>query len=111
MAGECVSSTETMAGWEGKVLARTLENWDGEENGDSQGRKRGPSEWEMVVNQSRPSSFAKCSPFCWLMLTELWLDNNSTSLRDTSLYHSNDVHDCQAYDSMLLICFSILVKI
>lgn len=35
--GECLSGTETAASWGGKVLARTLENWDGKAGGASQG--------------------------------------------------------------------------
>ena len=111
MVGECVSGVETVAGWEGKVLARALENWDGEESGNSRGRKEAPQNGRWWRTKANITVFAKCGPFYWLVLTQLWLDNNSTSLCDTSLCHSNDGSEFQAYDSTLLICFSIFVKI
>lgn len=69
MVGECVSGVETVAGWEGKVLARALENWDGEESGNSRGRKEAPQNgrwWRTKANITVLPSAVLSTGSCWL---------------------------------------------
>lgn len=98
------------------MLARILENREGKEGRlwFPWERKKDPWNGRWMENRSKLPSFAKCGPFsslCWINYGTTTIAPVFIILLCITARMASHGSEYQVYDSMLLTCFSILVKI